>query len=169
MIGYMGCGKTTLGKQLANRLGIPFVDLDKIIEEKEGQEIWTIFQTQGEAYFRGQEKKYLKQLIMDDSEALVAVGGGTPCFYDNMQLMNDNGITVYLKMDPASLAYRIFHGKGKRPLVDGKSEDELKEFVKAHLKEREDMYEEAQVIVQALGFNAKKQDELVEILRAYSK
>lgn len=165
----MGCGKTTLGKQLANRLAIPFLDLDKVIEEKEGQEIWTIFQSQGEAYFRGQERKYLRQLLEDDDEALVAVGGGTPCFYDNMQVMNETGITIYLKMDASSLAYRIFHGKGKRPLVDGKSEDELKAFVKSHLKEREDMYEEAQIIVQALGFNAKKLDELADLVRAYSK
>jgi hypothetical protein len=72
-------------------------------------------------------------------------------------------------MDPGSLSYRIFHGKGKRPLVDGMGEEELKDFVKGHLKEREDMYEDAQIIVPALGFNARKLDELAEKLHSYSK
>lgn len=169
LVGYMGCGKSTLGKQLANRMGFSFNDLDKLIEEKEGKDIWSIFQNQGEAYFRGLEKKYLREVSETSEDRVIAVGGGTPCFYDNMDFMNNRGVTVYLKMDPGSLSYRIFHGKGKRPLVDGMGEEELKEFVKGHLKEREDMYEDAQLIIAALGFNARKLDELAEKLHSYSK
>jgi len=169
LVGYMGSGKSTLGKQLANRLQFKFVDLDKTIEEKEGHELFDIFNKQGEAYFRGLEKKYLHETTALLEDAVIAVGGGTPCFYDNMSFMNKEGVTVYLKMDASSLAYRIFNGKGKRPLVDGKSEADLKVFVKDHLAEREDMYNDASIIVEALGFDAKKLDELASRLRAYSK
>ncbi len=165
----MGCGKSTLGKQLARRLEFEFIDLDKSIEQGEGHELFDIFNKQGEAYFRGLEKKYLRETTMNLDDVVIAVGGGTPCFYDNMSFMNQHGVTVYLRMDSASLAYRIFHGKGKRPLVEGKSELELKAFVKQHLAEREDMYLEAAIKVDALGFDAKKLDDLANRLKTYSK
>lgn len=169
LVGYMGSGKSTLGRQLSARMGLPFIDLDKSIEAGEGKEIFDIFDQEGEAAFRGLERKYLRKLSGEAEDFVMAVGGGTPCFYDNMQYMNAEGITVYLQMDAGSLAYRLFNGKGKRPLVMNKSEQELKEFVKTHLAEREDMYKDAGVIVQALGFNAKKLDELEAKLRTYSR
>ncbi|MEO0404950.1 MAG: shikimate kinase [Bacteroidota bacterium] len=163
----MAVGKTSIGKQLAKTMGLKFVDLDDMIEEKHQQSIPELFENQGEAAFRGIEKSALHQTKFM-SNCVIASGGGTPCFYDNMMRMNEWGVTVYLEMDVSSIAYRLFHAKSKRPLVDGKGEDELRRFVKQHLEERLDYYQEAIIHFNALGFNKFKLEELIKLIQMES-
>ena len=119
----MGSGKTTVGKQLARALRFDFFDLDEVIEKAENRSIPEIFAREGESSFRGLERKYLRQLIDTKANMVLSTGGGTPCFYDNHMIMKKEGITVYLKMDVATLVHRLSNAKEERPLVAGKSPD----------------------------------------------
>lgn len=160
LIGYMGSGKTSVGAPLAKRLDRPFFDLDKIIEEKTGKTVSRIFEEDGEAAFRGAEKQMLRQFSEEHLRFVLAVGGGTPCFYDNMAYMNSRGLTIYLKMDAASLAFRLVHSKNERPLLKSIGNQDLECFIRQHLREREDMYSEAAMVVNALGMSASRISEL---------
>lgn len=155
LVGYMGCGKTKVGKQLAEFMSYKFIDLDDFIEKSEKRSITQIFNREGEAGFRGTENKHL-HFLENYTDIVVSTGGGTPCFYDNMAFMNKHGITVYLNMDVRSLSYRLQHGKEHRPLIQGKSQDELLSFISQHLAERQEYYEESEIIVNAMGFDDKK-------------
>jgi shikimate kinase len=168
LVGYMGSGKTTVGKQLAQTLGYPFIDLDRSIEAGERTTISAIFKAHGEAGFRGLERRYLKKISTEHADFVLSTGGGTPCFNDNMQFMLHNGVVVYLKMDVASLVYRLIHAKEERPLLAGKNEAELLAYVKHHLEERSAYYEDAHIIYSALGMNRVKLDELTAHIRAFS-
>ncbi|MFZ6052175.1 shikimate kinase [Halocola ammonii] len=167
LVGYMGSGKSTVGKPLARELGVDFFDLDKFIRKTEGKSVEEIFEKEGETVFRGLERKALKRMMAENDNFVLATGGGTPCFYDNMKVMNDTGITVYLKMDVASLAYRLRHANEVRPLLADKNPEDLEAFVKQHLEERIEFYEDAQKIVPALGFDRKKIRTLAEELKNY--
>jgi len=162
LTGYMGSGKSTAGKKLATKLNFEFIDLDKFIESECGQTISEIFDTKGENEFRALEHNALKKLITRDN-VVIACGGGTPCYYGNMELMNNNGITIYLKMSADTLASRLVNAKGKRPLLENKTEAELKEYITEHLEKREDIYHQAQYIVKGKNLNV---DELVEFVSA---
>jgi shikimate kinase len=162
LIGYMGSGKSTAGKKLAAKLGFEFIDLDKFIEHETGKTIPEIFLKKGEGEFRALENNALKKLVTREN-VVVACGGGTPCYYGNMELMNNNGITIYLKMSADSLATRLLNAKTKRPLIENKSEEELKNFIGEHLEKREDTYHQAQYIVKGKNLNV---DELVEFVVA---
>jgi shikimate kinase len=162
LTGYMGSGKSTAGKKLAAKLNFEFIDLDKFIESECGQTISEIFDTKGENEFRALEHNALKKLIIKDN-LVIACGGGTPCYYGNMELMNNNGITIYLKMSADTLASRLANAKGKRPLLENKTEAELKEYITEHLEKREDIYHQAQYIVKGKNLNV---DELVEFVSA---
>lgn len=168
LVGYMGSGKTTSGKQLARMLNVPFIDLDREIEANEGSSIPDIFKNGGEASFRGIEKKALHAVVAAYPAVVCATGGGTPCFYDNMQFMNRSGITVYLQMDVASIVYRLIHAHGERPLVAGKTHEELHAFVTRHLEERSEFYHEAKLHIHALGMNKIKLESLAERIRSIS-
>lgn len=164
LVGFMGSGKTTLGKPLATRLGYPFIDLDRFIEEKEDTTIPQIFATEGEAAFRLLEKKYLTEIIRDYKEVVVSTGGGSPCFHDNMRLMNENGLTVYLRIDPKMLADRLRSAKHQRPLVADKSEQELYDYITRTVTAREEHYGKANVIV---ANPSRDINHLVRILEPY--
>ena len=161
LIGYMGSGKTTVCKQLARALRFDFFDLDEVIEKAENRSIPEIFAREGESSFRGLERKYLRQLIDTKANMVLSTGGGTPCFYDNHMIMKKAGITVYLKMDVATLVHLLSNAKEERPLVAGKSPDELTTFIKNHLEERSEYYDDCDIIFPALGFNRSKLDLLV--------
>lgn len=169
LVGYMGSGKSTVGKPLARELGVDFIDLDKFIRKTEGRTVEEIFENDGETIFRGVERKALKKVISENENFVLATGGGTPCFYDNMKVMNEVGITVYLKMDVASLTYRLRHANEVRPLIAGKNAEDLEAFVKQHLEERIEYYEDAVKVVPALGFDRKKVRILSEELKYYVK
>jgi shikimate kinase len=152
LIGYMGSGKSTVGEKLAAKLKYNFVDLDKLIESEYQQTIPEIFATKGEAEFRAMENNALKGLI-EKNNLVISCGGGTPCYYDNIELMNSNGITVYLKMSADALVNRLMNSKTKRPLLENKTETELREFVSKQLEKREDIYHKAHFTVKGKDLN----------------
>lgn len=151
LIGYMGSGKTTKGKNLARALQIPFIDLDSKIEEKKGQSISEIFEKEGEQSFRETEASVLRSL-KSDSLMVISTGGGTPCFYENMQWMNDNGLTIYFEMPAAALYSRLKNAKKKRPLLMQQQDPEA--FIAKHLKEREIYYRQAKYTINGLSIDS---------------
>ncbi|MCW3085417.1 MAG: shikimate kinase [Bacteroidetes bacterium] len=163
LIGYMGSGKSTAGKKLAAKLQVEFVDLDKFIETETGESINAIFANKGENEFRALENNALKKLINENKDRVIACGGGTPCYYGNMELMNNHGISIYLKMSADALASRLINAKDKRPLLANKNEEELRNFITEHLEKREDIYHQAQYIVKGKNLNV---DEMVDFLKS---
>jgi shikimate kinase len=147
LIGFMGSGKTYLGKQLASKLGYLFVDVDSVIENTEGATIPQIFEKKGETYFRKIESERLQGLGKWD-EAIVSTGGGAPCFHENMEWMNAHGITVYLKTDPNILLNRLKSETENRPLLKGKTDAALLDFIKNKIVDRTPFYEKAKIIVE---------------------
>ena len=152
LTGYMGSGKSTTGQKLASKLNYEFVDLDKLIESDYKQTIPEIFATKGEKEFRAMEHNTLKRLMEKDN-VVVACGGGTPCYYNNMELMRNNGVTVYIKMSVDALMERLNNAKEKRPLIQNKTEAELRTFIKRQLEKREDIYHKAQYTVKGKDLN----------------
>lgn len=146
LIGYMGSGKSTVAKKLAKVLKFISYDLDHLFQEKYKIDIGGFFSKYDETLFRKLESQLLKETTAFEC-AIIATGGGTPCFYDNMNWMNRNGITVYLQMSPASIVSRLSLSKKKRPLIASKSSDELLGFVTNHLRQRNIFYSQAQIIV----------------------
>lgn len=144
LVGYMGCGKTTWGKKLAKYAGLEFIDMDHYIEKRNCKTVPQIFAEEGEAEFRRKERKALQELS-EINDVIIATGGGAPCFFDNIDLMNRTGITIYLNISPKILAERLLKSKTDRPLIRGKSEEELVKFIGQTLKEREKYYSKAQI------------------------
>ncbi|MEI6123465.1 MAG: shikimate kinase [Bacteroidota bacterium] len=141
LIGYMGSGKSTVGKQLAEQLAMPLLDTDEMLGAKYGSEISAIFDTMGEIAFREAEHELLLKIIADPANAMVATGGGLPCFYNNMNLMKQSGITVYLKLTPDLLYERLCEETAKRPLL-AKVVD-LKWHIIESIEHREKKYRQA--------------------------
>lgn len=141
MTGMPASGKSTIGRLVARQLSLDFFDLDSIIVEKEGTPITEIFENHGESYFRILEQKCLKEFINEHQNFLLATGGGTPCFFDNMELMNKNGITIFLNVDIEDL-YKKLSARGiqKRPLLKDKSDEHLLEELKLKFEERQEFY-----------------------------
>ncbi len=150
LIGYMGSGKTTLGKKLANALGYAFVDMDGTIEEREGMSVSQIFADKGESYFREQEQALLQEIAKAENQ-VVSTGGGTPCFFDNINLMNRSGATVYLKAPAQALMQRITCSPMKRPLLQNQTCSQMLETIYDQLDERKPYYEQAQYTINALN------------------
>ncbi len=158
LVGFMGSGKNWWGNTLAERLGIPFFDLDKEVEIVTGMEIVSIFREKGEAFFREKETEVLKSLyhnlpvkgIPNDSagysvRAIIATGGGTPCSGGNMQWMNQHGLTVWLNPSITELVGRLEKETEKRPLLKGKTVEELALFIEKKLEERNPFYNLAKI------------------------
>lgn len=142
LIGYMGCGKSTLGRRLSKHLNLQFVDMDNYIEERNYKTVPQIFAEEGESEFRKKERKALEELS-EFNNIVIATGGGAPCFFDNMDLMNNTGKTVYLNIDAKILAKRLLKSKTERPLIKGKSETELIIFINETLNKRNEFYSKA--------------------------
>lgn len=155
LTGFMGCGKTTLGRKLANKSGGHFFDLDQLIEEKEGMTIGEYFSAYGEEEFRKLESSVLKETVYP-ANAIISTGGGAPCFFDNMEWMNDQGITVYIKLPAAVLASRLEQDINHRPVLQENKGEALIAFIEQKLIEREPFYQQAKVIVNGLGLTAEK-------------
>jgi shikimate kinase len=146
-MGYMGCGKSALGKNLTQSKRFPFIDLDDYIESQEKISISEMFEKYGELHFRKKERFYLEKLLSDVSPSIIALGGGTPCYFDNIDFINQNKnlITVYLKTTPNTLAKRLFDQKDNRPMIDHlNTPEELEQFIAKHLFERVPYYIKAQ-------------------------
>jgi shikimate kinase len=145
LLGYMGCGKSTIANKLSKNIEIPFVDLDKKIEEKINLSINDIFEKYGEIYFRKLEHEVFVELLNSPDNLIIGLGGGTPCYANNHELLiGDNVVSVYLKASIETLFNRLAHNKSKRPLIADKSEDEMKEFIAKHLFDRSYYYNQAQ-------------------------
>ena len=148
LIGFMGCGKTTLGKKLAKHLNYNFIDLDSYIEKTTNKTITEIFENKGEKKFRIVEKESLMEVCKKDN-LVIATGGGTPCFFDNMQTMLAKGICIYLKMEAEDLAERLKKEKNNRPLINQLTGNTLIDFISEKLMEREVFYKKAHHILTA--------------------
>ena len=142
LIGYMGAGKSVVGRALARRYGLEHIDLDWRIEQRFHEKISDMFATIGEEGFRRRERNMLHE-VMGMENVVISVGGGTPCFFDNMELMNAAGKTIYLQCSVEVLVERIMRSQAKRPIVANKTQEELMEFVAKHLAEREAIYMQA--------------------------
>ena len=146
LVGFPGCGKSSVGKKLAAKSGLRFVDLDEAFEEEYHITIPDFFQKYNETAFRSCERKVLINKLQED-DIVLSSGGGTPCFSDNMQLMKDSGIVVYIKMAPTSLFDRLSHAKRPRPLVQNKTPEELQQYIDNTLPLREPVYQQAHLTV----------------------
>ena len=146
IIGYMGAGKTTVGKALAHDLGVMFYDLDWYIESRMHKTVKQIFDEVGEEGFRKIEHNMLHE-VAEFENIVLSCGGGTPCFFDNMDYMNTLGETLYLKATPETLYEHLKMGKGVRPLLLNKTPEEVKVFIREQLKQREPFYEKAKHIL----------------------
>ncbi|MBM3402592.1 MAG: shikimate kinase [Bacteroidetes bacterium] len=155
LIGFMGSGKTTIGKKLAIYLKYEFIDLDKLIESKAGMSIVDYFELHGEEAFRDLERTILQKTEFPEN-VIVATGGGAPCFGDNMDWMNKNGLVAYLSLSPKALASRLEHSKTDRPLIRHLKGDELIDFISAKLQEREVFYKQAEYVVSASDLTAER-------------
>ena len=145
----MGSGKTTLGSKLARKMGYEFVDMDELIEETAGMTVPGIFSELGEEVFRKWETQILQELCLRE-KVVVSTGGGAPCHGTMMSTMNKNGDTIYIKLSPSALKDRLIHSKTERPLIQGKSEKDLLDFITTLLKTRETYYNQAGYIVDGM-------------------
>lgn len=143
----MASGKSVVGRVLSNRLKIDFIDLDDYIESNENQKIATIFEEKGEIYFRQKEAYYLEELLDKDESVVISLGGGTPCYGNNMELILAKSESIYLRTSITSIYDRLKNEKTKRPLVVKIDDDKLKEFIAKHLFERRFYYEQANITV----------------------
>jgi shikimate kinase len=144
----MGTGKSLWGKRWADTNQMDFYDLDALIEKEEQASVVDIFERSGEDYFREKEASMLRDLVQIE-HCVISCGGGTPCFYENIQWMNENGITVYLSASPQFILNNILEEKEKRPLVKKINEADLLFFVEQKLKERLPFYNQARVTLDA--------------------
>lgn len=144
----MGAGKTAIGKRMANHLGRQFVDMDLFIENRYRKTVSEIFADKGEVFFREIERNILQEIAPFEN-TVISTGGGVPCFFDNMDLMNRTGTTVYLKVSVNELVRRLIACKQDRPLIKDKSREELKRYIAANLDKREIWYNRAAIIFPA--------------------
>ncbi len=163
LTGYMGAGKTTLGKAFARKLNLPFVDLDWYMEERFHKTVSELFAERGEAGFRELEKNMLHEVGAFE-DVVISTGGGAPCFFDNMDFMNRNGKTVFLNVHPDVLFRRLRMAKQQRPILQNKQDDELKEFIVSALEKRAPFYRQAQYV-----FNADELEDRFQIERSVEK
>lgn len=156
LIGYMGSGKTTLGKAYARAMQLPFIDLDWYIEERFHKTVRELFEERGEDAFREIERNMLHE-VAEFEDVVIACGGGTPCFFDNMEYMNGKGDTVFLNASPDVLFRRLKVAKSKRPLLKDKSDEELMEVIRQALQMRLPFYSQAKYNFNAESLEDKEQ------------
>ena len=148
LLGYMGSGKSAIGSFLSEKLQIPFYDLDSEIEKIEQISIAKLFQTKGEIYFRKTENEVLKKILALEENFVLSLGGGTPCYYNNHELLNATGIlSIYLKATTDTLVKRLMNEKNSRPLLHNQEENSLSDFINKHLFDRNFYYHQANKII----------------------
>lgn len=157
----MGCGKSKMGKALATKLNKIFIDLDDLIVIKNQMSIPELFAVFGEENFREKEKEVLQQSAFAD-DVVIATGGGAPCFFDNMDWMNKNGLTIFIDTPVKVLADRLINARVERPLVKGKSYEELVDFIEIKLAERKPFYNKAHITLKGVDLNVEKIVEAIE-------
>lgn len=161
LVGYMGCGKSRMGKKLSSKLDRPFIDLDDLIQAKQQATIPEIFANSGESGFREIERDTLQKSAIADN-AIISTGGGAPCFFDNMEWMNKNGLTVFIDPPEKVLADRLINAKAERPLIKGKSYEELLAFIHEKLAERRPFYDQAKIKLKGVDLAVEEVIEALE-------
>ncbi len=164
LLGLMGSGKTTIGKHLAKELGLSFIDLDTCLESQEKKTISEIFSEKGEAYFRSIEHQWLNDF--DKDNCLISTGGGTPCFGNNLDLIKEKGISVYLVLSIEMIAHRLYQSKNTRPIIEPYKHDKskLRSFLNDLLNERKSFYAQADVVFEVGNFNSIKKELLAKMV-----
>ena len=147
LLGFMGCGKTHWGKEISRKLSIPFFDLDEQIVASEGKSINDIFASEGEEFFRLKEKEVLYLVTESHESFVMACGGGTPCFYNNIDYMNKSGTTVWINCSVDCLFSRLVKEREKRPLIRDLSDAQLRAFIIKKFADRKIFYQQASVII----------------------
>ncbi|HNQ66781.1 MAG TPA: shikimate kinase [Bacteroidales bacterium] len=161
LIGFMGCGKSVLGKRLASKLNMEFYDLDLKIEEKYKMTVPSIFSRFDEKVFRKIESEMLQNFSSSDGDFVMSCGGGTPCFNDNMTIINSSGVSVYIKLNAKTLTDRLLKSKTNRPLIKNIPPDQLLPRISELLEKREVFYNQAKIVID--GINLKPEDILVKL------
>jgi shikimate kinase len=164
LIGFMGSGKSSMGKRLASSLQWDFIDTDSLIEEQNGTSVEEIFALHGEKYFREAESKALR-IVSARTHTVIACGGGTPCSKGNMAIMKETGVIVYLKMPVPALITRLLKSRNVRPLLKDKSESEMTAMVNEMISKRAQWYDQADIVAEGMSITA---EELTDKLTAYS-
>lgn len=154
--GYMGCGKTTFGRALAEKTGLRFIDLDHYIEERCGATVTEIFASRGEDGFRETERQMLHEAAQGE-DVVISCGGGTPCFFDNIDFMNACGVTVWLKATEECLLSRLCRKREKRPLIAGRSDEEIRSIIGKQLESRAPYYSRSQIVWQGDSLEDRRQ------------
>ena len=163
LLGYMASGKSSVGKLLSKKLSMKFLDIDDYIINKEGMSIAEIFEKKGEVYFRVIENKYLKEVLNTKDQFILALGGGTPCYANNMEEINKGDtVSIYLQGKTKTMIDRLIKKKSKRPLIASLADDKISEFVAKHLFERRMYYELAKITVK---IDAKTKKEIAKKLK----
>ena len=165
LIGYMGSGKTKTAELLSKIFKCDFVDTDHLVEEITGTTVTAIFKTKGQDYFREIEKNVLRSTVKKNS-CVISTGGGTPCYFDNMEWMNAHGITVYLETNAGLLFHRLATSRSGRPLIESLDDVELMEQIMSHLVVRNPVYKQSMISVNAASLNVK---ELADKIKALNK
>jgi len=164
LIGFMGCGKSSIGKELASSLKCSFLDIDHFIEKNEGSSIVDIFKEKGEDEFRKIEHAYLKNIVLCNN-TVISTGGGTPCFFNNMEIIKQNGVSIYLKYNAETLSFRLFKNKNQRPLLEGFNHiNDLKKYIDELLIQREHFYMQSDIILEEEKISVNT---IVEALSSY--
>lgn len=145
--GFMGAGKTHWGRILGQRLSIPFFDLDEEIVRSEGRSVNDLFAQEGEEFFRVKEKEVLHLITESNPSFVMACGGGSPCYFNNIEYMNEAGLTVWMNTPAAVLFSRLIKGRESRPLLKGLSEDQLRGFIHKKFSDRKIYYQQCQVMI----------------------
>lgn len=162
LVGYAGSGKSSLGKRLARRMGLRFVDTDNVVEQQVGAPIADIFHYEGEEYFRIAERRAVESLANEAMDLVIATGGGLPTWRDNMEWMLRSGVTIYLRRSPEQILSRLSaYGREKRPMFRGKSDEELLEFMHQQMAAREEYYAQAHISVDCTTMS---DDDVVEYI-----
>ncbi len=164
LIGMPAAGKTSIGKQLAKKANFTFLDLDEVISAKEEISIQQLFREKGESYFRETESKYLKEVSQTKENTILSLGGGTPCFYNNMDVILSSGMVFYINAPDYVIISRIIRGVTKRPLFAGLNEDELRDKISQLVKEREPFYLKAH---QKIDTKTRSKKDIVEEIFSY--
>lgn len=152
LIGYMGAGKSTIGRKLATKLGFEFIDLDDYFESQYRVSVPSFFEKYDEAAFRKIESELLFK-VCKFNNVVISTGGGTPCFNQNMNTLLNSGLTIYMKMSVTSLYHRLKNAKRIRPIIKELKDPELSEFIQTQLAQRKEFYEKAHLIIKGEDFN----------------
>ncbi|MBP6577314.1 MAG: shikimate kinase [Chryseobacterium sp.] len=143
LLGYMGSGKSHISKNLSQKINFKLIDLDQKISEQHGISIPEIFQTRGEIYFRKEEKRILEQLLNSEENLILSLGGGTPVYYNNMNIINEKSKSIFLRASVNTLTNRVLLQKNSRPLISKLEDSDIPEFIAKHLFERNPYYSQA--------------------------